>query len=132
MRRPRKERGRKRRNPAITLPGAGKWLQSFIADQTILQAFRGASPLEKMLFSAAAPVILNLMRGTQKGKPLTSLPTGEDHWKTFQPHCPYIVGVACPPDCPQYGKPRLDGCHVCDCLYGPKVASPSVAKAKKP
>jgi hypothetical protein len=39
------------------------------------------------------------------------------------PHCPVYCGKECPPACPNHGR-MYDGCHVCDCLHGPKDPAP--------
>jgi hypothetical protein len=35
------------------------------------------------------------------------------------PHCPAWCGKECPVTCPNHGR-MFDGCHICDCLHGPK------------
>ena len=56
------------------------------------------------------PGLLSIIRGGGKF-------THKDHWVAFQPHCPQITGVPCPPECKHHGEARFDGCHVCDCLH---------------
>lgn len=113
-RRPKTQRsGRKRRNPAAGLDLS--YLQSFVGDTMVAAALHGATLTEKTIVAAIMPGLLAIVRGGGKFSP-------DDHWRAFQPHCPQICGVPCPPDCKHHGEARFDGCHVCDCLHGEQNA----------
>ena len=80
----------------------------------MLQAsLHGATFAEKVAVASVMPGLLSIIRGGGKF-------THEDHWQAFQPHCPQISGVLCPPKCEHHGEDRFDGCHICDCLHGAK------------
>jgi hypothetical protein len=82
-----------------------------LGDMAVTAALFGATNTEKILVAALLPGLLELLRNRKNLTP-------DDHWVHFQPHCPQICGVPCPPDCRHHGEARFDGCHVCDCLHG--------------